>query len=264
MAVERSISDQQAATEAERLLDAELTRVPVGPVSKRVPGLTIDDAYAIQSCIIERRCAGGARPVGRKVGLTSAAMQEMLGVSQPDYGVVLDSMVRDPASGIDSSTLIAPRVEAEIGFWLSAPLVGFAVSVDDVLAATSHVCVALEIIDSRIADWKITITDTIADNASSALVVLGQRIPFDGQDLATEQATVTVGERSASGRGAAVLGHPAEGVAWLARTLAPRGLGLAAGEFVIPGAVAAALPFAPGDVIRAEYASLGQLEVAVR
>jgi 2-keto-4-pentenoate hydratase len=154
-------------------------------------------------------------------------------------------------------------VEAEIAFHLDAPLSGPDVTVDDVLAATGHVSAALEIIDSRVADWKITIADTIADNASSGLVLLGEPVPVADVDLQAETATVTVGEATVTGAGAAVLGHPAEAVAWLVRTLAPRSEGLEAGEFVIPGAVAAALPFTRGDVLRATYTTLGELEVTV-
>jgi 2-keto-4-pentenoate hydratase len=253
-----------AVASARALAEAQRTGVPIGPLSARHPGLTIDDAYDIQRAGIAMRLDAGARAVGRKVGLTSAAMQGMLGVDQPDHGVVLDSMLVAPGGGLETATLIAPRVEAEIGFVLGEPLRGADVTLGDVVRATSHVCAALEIIDSRIADWKITIVDTIADNASSALVVLGEPVSLDEVDLLSEQATVTVGDASASGAGRAVLGHPAEAVAWLVRTLALHGEGIAAGEFVIPGAVAAALPFAAGDVIRASFATLGDLEVTAR
>jgi 2-keto-4-pentenoate hydratase len=251
-------------TEAALLHRALRDAQPIAAPTARDPQLTIDGAYAIQGALVALLEGEGARRVGRKVGLTSAAMQTMLGVDQPDYGVVLDTMLLRAGEPLDASQLIAPRVEAEIAFYLDAPLQGPDVTVDDVLAATSHVSAALEIIDSRVADWKITIADTIADNASSALVLLGERVPIDAVDLQAEAAAVVVGDANVSGTGAAILGHPAEAVAWLARTLAPHDVGLNAGEFVIPGAVAAALPFASGDVIRAIYMTLGELEVPVR
>jgi 2-keto-4-pentenoate hydratase len=261
---EGTLAASDIRAEARRLLDAERARRPIGPPSARHPGLTIADAYAIQSEGIELRRHAGARRVGRKVGLTSQAMQEMLGVHQPDYGVVLDTMVLDAADGIDAARLIAPRVEAEIGFVLARPVGSPQTTVDDVLAATSHVRPALEIIDSRVADWQIAIADTIADNASSGLVILGPEMPIDQIDVVAEHVTVTVGDASVQGSGEAVLGHPAEAVAWLARTLAQHGERLEAGEWVIPGAVAAALPFAAGDAVTASYSTLGTLEVDVR
>ena len=237
---------------------------PVPPPTDALPDLSLEAAYEIQRQLIELRLGDGERRVGRKVGLTSAAMQRQLGVDQPDYGVVLDSMVVPASADVDAGGLIAPRVEAEIAFWLERPLSGPEVTAADVLGATGQVAAALEIIDSRVEDWRITIADTIADNASSGLVILGDRVDVAGLDLKAEEAVITVGDRREAGKGAAVLGDPAEAVAWLARTLHPFGEGLEAGEFVIPGAVHAAIPFSPGDVIRATYSSLGDLEVTIR
>jgi 2-keto-4-pentenoate hydratase len=259
-----AVAEKTLADEARLLLEALRTREPVLPPRERIPGLTIDDAYAVQRELIRLRAAAGARVVGRKVGLTSLAMQEMLGVDQPDYGVLLDEMVVPSEEGVNRSELIAPRIEAEIAFVLERPLGGPDVGIDDVLAATAAVRPALEVIDSRVADWRIAIEDTIADNASSGLVVFGPPMAPGDLDLVAERATVTVGEASVSGTGDAVLGHPAEGVAWLARTLARHGEALEAGELVIPGAMARALPFQAGDVVRASYSTLGAIEVAVR
>jgi 2-keto-4-pentenoate hydratase len=247
--------------QAERLLVALDTRVPIEPVRDAVHGLTLDDAYEIQRHLIDLRLAAGARRVGRKVGLTSKAMQEMLGVDQPDFGVLLDTMVVPAASGFEAASLIAPRAEPEIGFVLSAPLEGNAVDANDVLDATASVCAAIEIIDSRIAEWRIGIEDTVADNASSALVVLGEMHPLNGIDLAAERVTISVGATSERGDGAAVLGHPAEAVAWLARTLWHHGECLEAGDVVLPGAMTRALPFAAGDMIQASFTTLGELSV---
>jgi 2-oxopent-4-enoate hydratase len=250
--------------EAAILLTALRDSSAVAPPSDRLTGLTIDDAYAIQRALIAQRCAAGARAVGRKVGLTSAAMQEMLGVDQPDYGVLLDDMVVADGATIDGGGLIAPRIEAEIAFVLGRDLAGSDVTIDDVLAATVAVRPALEVIDSRVADWRIAIEDTIADNASAALVVLGdERDPAD-VDLVAEVATVQIGEAIEQGRGDAVLGHPAAPVAWLAGILDRHGEGLVAGEIILPGAMARALPIAPGDTIVARYRTLGMIEVAVR
>jgi 2-keto-4-pentenoate hydratase len=189
---ERSIDAAAAEAEARLLLDAERSRVPVGPPTDRHAGLTIADGYAIQAAGIAMRLADGATLAGRKVGLTSQAMQDMLGVDQPDHGVVFDHMVLGAGGGLELSALIAPRVEAEIAFFLDKGLAGADVSAADVLAATSDVSAALEIIDSRIADWRITIADTIADNASSGQVILGERRPVGSVDVLAEEATVTI------------------------------------------------------------------------
>jgi 2-keto-4-pentenoate hydratase len=243
---------------------AARTRTPIAPLTESIEGLGANDAYGIQSLGIRSRVAGGAHVVGHKVGLTSAAMQEMLGVEQPDYGVLLDDMLVDPGEGIDAGRLIAPRIEAEIAFELTADLEGATISAADVLAATGTVRPALEVIDSRITDWRITFEDTVADNASSALFVLGDAVPLGDRDLAAETGRLRVGDSTSSGRGDAVLGHPAEAVAWLVRTLAEHGEGLRAGEVVLPGAVSAALPIASGDRVEIEWSSIGAIEVAVR
>jgi 2-keto-4-pentenoate hydratase len=261
---EATIDAASAEAEARLLLDAERNRVPIAPPTDRHAGLTLADGYAIQAAGIALRLADGAALVGRKVGLTSQAMQHMLGVDQPDCGAVFEHMVLGAGEGLEMSALIAPRVEAEIAFFFDMGLAGADVSAADVLAATSDVSAALEIIDSRIADWRITIADTIADNASSGQVILGERRPVGSVDVLAEEATVTIGERAVTGAGAAVLGDPAEAIAWLVRTLALHGEGLRPGDFVIPGAVAAALPFAAGDLVRAEYSTLGTIEVTAQ
>jgi 2-keto-4-pentenoate hydratase len=236
---------------AQRLYDADRTATPIAPLPA---GLTIGDAYAIQ---LAGRALRDRPVVGRKVGLTSAAMQEMLGVGQPDFGYLTDAMVSPSGAAIPAGRFIAPRVEGEIAFRMGRPL-GGAVTIDDVLDATEAVAPALEVIDSRIADWRIGIADTIADNASSGHVVLGGWRPLDGLDLAAVELALTAGGERVTGRGDAVLGHPAAAVAWLARALAEHGgERIAAGEVVIPGAMARALPIAAGDAVRAEITGLG-------
>jgi 2-keto-4-pentenoate hydratase len=259
-----SVDPTVLAREAELLGQALRDRAPVSPPRERIPGLTIHDAYEIQRGTIAARERTGSRRVGRKIGLTSAAMQQMLGVAEPDFGVLLDDMVVAAADGIDASTLIAPRAEPEIGFWLAQPLHG-EVTIEQVLAATRSVCAAIEIIDSRVVDWKIAIEDTIADNASSALVVLGPEHPAGSVDLAGETVELRVGAAAAeSGRGDAVLGHPAAAVVWLTKTLAQHGEQLQANDLVLPGAMTRALPFATGDSVEAAFGTLGRIHVRIR
>lgn len=245
---------------ARRLYEAERTAVPVGPLTAEHPDLTIADAYAVQLAGRAMRVADGASLVGRKVGLTSDAMQQMLGVDQPDFGYLTAGMVSADGATMPAH-LIAPRVEAEIAFRLGAPLGGPDLTVADVLAATEAVAPAIEVIDSRVADWRILIADTIADNASSGHVAIGAWQPLGELDLAAMEMTMTVepGE-SVSGRGDAVLGHPAEAVAWLARSLHVNGgETIAAGEIVIPGAMARALAVAPGGSATATFSGLGSV-----
>ncbi|MDO8185691.1 hypothetical protein Q5424_15560 [Conexibacter sp. JD483] len=266
--METSALDEQAvAAEARLLWEAERTRVAVAPVIERHPSATIADAYAIQLAGRALRLgAPGAALVGRKVGLTSRVMQEMMGVDQPDFGYLTAAMISPDGAALDPAEFLAPRVEAEIAFRLRAPLSGAALTIDDVLAATEAVAPALEVIDSRIADWRIGIVDTIADNASSGHVVLGEWTALDalaGLDLATVPVTLAVtpdGDAN-TGTGAAVLGHPAAPIAWLARALHQYDAGAAidAGAVVIPGAVSRALPVAAGQTARATFAGLGEV-----
>lgn len=263
----RTLDEGAVAAEARLLLEAERSRVAVAPVIERHPEATIADAYAIQlagrALRLERP---GAALVGRKVGLTSRAMQEMMGVDQPDFGYLTAAMISPDGAALDAARFLAPRVEAEIAFRLKEPLAGAALTIADVLAATEAVAPALEVIDSRIADWRIGIVDTIADNASSGHVVVGAWQPLDalaGLDLATIAVTLAVtpdGDANA-GTGAAVLGHPAAPIAWLAKALHQHDAGAAIerGAIVIPGAVSRALPVTSGQTARATFAGLGEV-----
>lgn len=248
---------------AEALLDADRTRVPIDQPSATHPEMDASDAYAIQQRIVAARLAAGERIVGWKVGLTSKAMQQMLGVSEPDYAAVLSGWFAEDGVAIPRTDLIAPRVEAEIGFILKAPLRGPGVTVQDVLAATAAVTPCIEVIDSRVRDWKIGLVDTVADMASSARVVVGRtRIPIEGLDLRLIGAVLERnGEVVATGAGAAVLGHPAAGVAWAANTLGALGVTMEPGHVVIPGAVHAAAPAGAGDVFTATFDRLGSVTV---
>ena len=246
---------------AAELAEAERRQQPVPPFTERYPDLSIADAYEIQKALIAARVSAGARVWGRKVGLTSLAMQRALGVDEPDFGVVLDDMVLDQNLPVDCARLIQPRIEAEIAIVLSGDLRGPGVTALDVLRASAGVVPALELIDSRIQDWRIKLVDTIADNASSARVAVGSRLTrLDQVDLPRIGVCVTVnGDVVETGAGAAVLGDPLNCVAWLANKLSDFAEGLRAGEVILSGAMHKAIDVAPGNVIRADFAYLGSI-----
>ena len=245
------------------LAEAEEGATPIGPLVERLPGLDLDDAYAIQRCNIDRRCNAGDPVRGYKVGLTSRAMQEMLGVGEPDFGHLLASMVLTSGAVVPAPALIAPKVEVETAFVLGRALAGPGVSVVDVLRATEFVLPAIEVIDSRIAEWRISLNDTVADNASSARVVLGTRpVPPADLDLRLTGAVLAHnGQVVETGTGAAVLGHPAVAVAWLANTLADYGIGFEEGQVILPGSCTRAVDVHAGDLVRADMTDLGGVEV---
>ena len=221
--------------------------------------LTIQDAYDVQSRLIDRRLDDGATVVGHKVGLTSEGIQTQLGVDQPDFGRLLDTMFVEGTT-IPGEALIEPRVEPEIGF-LVAETLSPPVTYLDVLEATRAVVPVLEVIDSRVTDWDIRIQDTIADNASSARYLTGESLhPVEGRDLSLEGLKLyRNGVLESAGVGAAVLDHPARSVAWLANTLADLGETLEAGHVVLSGSVTPAIDLHPGDSVTAEFASIGSM-----
>jgi 2-keto-4-pentenoate hydratase len=244
---------------ADALWEADRTARPVEPLTDRHPDLDITDAYAIQTVNIRRRLDDGARVIGRKVGLTSLPMQRLLGVDEPDYGVLLDDMVVEDGDEIALSRLVQPRVEAEMAFVMERELVGPGVTTATALAAIAGVLPAIEVVDSRVADWRIKLVDTVSDNASSGLIVTGGSLrKVDGLDLRLLGVVVTRrGELLDTGAGAAALGNPARCVAWLANKLAAFGDTLRPGDVVLPGAVHSMVPAVAGDVFRAEFAHLG-------
>lgn len=248
---------------AEELWTADRTAAPVPPLTNRHPELDIADAYAIQTINIERRLAEGQCVVGRKIGLTSRPMQEMLGVDEPDFGVLTDEMIVEDGDPIPLERLVQPRVEAELAFVMAADLAGPGVTTGRALAAIEGALPAVEVVDSRVADWKIKLVDTVADNASSGLLVLGGRMrPVSELDLRLLGVAVSRhGQLLDTGAGAAALGNPARCVAWLANKLGSFGEGLRAGDVVLPGAVHRMVPVQPGDVFRAEFAHLGAVTV---
>ena len=233
------------------------------PLSSRHPDITIEDAYAIQQRLIARRLDAGERVVGKKIGVTSQAVMNMLGVFQPDFGILLDGMVYNEGQPIEARTLIQPKAEGEIAFVLKKDLMGPGVTAADVMAATEGVMACFEIVDSRIRDWKIQIQDTVADNASCGVFVLGDRLvdPRD-VDLATCGMVLEKnGEIVATGAGAAALGHPANAVAWLANTLGRLGMGLKAGEVVLSGSLGIMVPVRAGDSLRVTIGGIGGCSV---
>ena len=233
------------------------------PLSSHHPDITIEDAYAIQQRLIARRLGAGERVVGKKIGVTSQAVMNMLGVFQPDFGILLDGMVYNEGQPIDARTLIQPKAEGEIAFVLKKDLMGPGVTAADVMAATEGVMACFEIVDSRIRDWKIQIQDTVADNASCGVFVLGDRLvdPRD-VDLATCGMVLEKnGEIVATGAGAAALGHPANAVAWLANTLGRLGMGLKAGEVVLSGSLGIMVPVQAGDSLRVTIGGIGGCSV---
>ena len=248
---------------AKQLAHAETTGVGVAPLSELDPSLNINDAYSIQLTNIQRKVEEGHKIVGKKIGLTSKAMQTLLGVDEPDYGHLLDSMVVENGGRVDVDKVLQPRVEAEIAFILKRDLKGPNVTVLDVLQATDYIVPALEIVDSRVQDWKIKLTDTVADNASSGFYVLGGN-PKKVTEIDLELVGMVFsknGEIVNTGVGAAALGNPAYCVAWLANRLADFDITLKAGEVILSGALSAAVNAEKGDTFTARFAHLGQVSV---
>jgi 2-keto-4-pentenoate hydratase len=254
---------QALEAHAAALREAELTCRPIEPLTDALPRLTITDSYAIQELNIRRRLAEGRVLRGRKIGLTSRAMQTLLGVGEPDFGALLDDMFVEEGESVATDTLIQPKAEAEVAFILGEDLAGPGATTVDVLRAIDAAVGAIEVVDSRIADWRITIADTIADNASSGRVVLGTRlVPAHRLDLRLVGMGIwRNGELADSGAGVAALGNPARCVAWLANTLGVLGDGLRAGDVVMSGALHRAFDVVHGDIVRAEFDRLGSVSV---
>jgi 2-keto-4-pentenoate hydratase len=243
---------------------AERERTPLPPLSETYPLLAPTEAYAIQNALFAIKLAQGTRLVGRKIGLTSQAMQLQMGVNQPDYGFLLDTMAVPSGGVLACSEFLQARIEPEIAFWLAADLRGPDITAEQVLAATRGVSAALELVDSRISNWRITLVDTIADNASSGRMIVSELVvPVEKLDLAAVRTELTRnGKPVGTGNGAAVLGHPALAVAWLANKLAEFDVTLLAGQIVLSGAMCAAVAVAPGDTFRATFTGLGEVSVS--
>jgi 2-oxopent-4-enoate/cis-2-oxohex-4-enoate hydratase len=245
------------------LYDALVARTPIAPLSAAHPDMTIEDAYHVQQRMIARRLEKGDRVIGKKIGVTSKAVMNMLGVHQPDFGYLLDSMVFNEGESVDMDTLIQPKAEGEIAFLLKKDLQGPGVTAADVLAATEGVMACFEIVDSRIQDWKIKIQDTVADNASCGVFVLGDQL-VDIADLDLALAGMVLeknGEIVVTGAGAATMAHPVNAMVWLTNMLGSLGIALKAGDIVLSGAMGAMVPVARGDNLRMTIGGIGGCSV---
>jgi 2-keto-4-pentenoate hydratase len=247
---------------AQVLRDAYDSGKPCPPLrGELLPEGDVDTAYAVQQAQVRRWTADGRRPVGAKIGLTSRAVQESLGVYQPDFGVLFADMAVPDGAEVDLGRLLQPRVEAEVAFVLGADLPYEQVTVADVIGATDHLLPAIEIVDSRVAGWDISIVDTVADNASSGLFVLGTT-PRRIADVDLRLCGMVLehaGEPVSVGAGAACLGNPAHAVAWLAEAVARSGRPLRAGDVVLSGALGPMVPVTPGAAYEARISGLGSV-----
>lgn len=251
----------------DELYAALLEHRTIEPLTHRESSLTIDDAYQISRHVLARRLGAGERLIGKKTGVTSKVVQAALGVHQPDFGYLTNVMSFEDGADLPISTqLIAPRAEGEIAFVLERDLRGPGVSAADVLAATAFVKPCFEIVDSRIADWKIKIQDTIADNASSGMFVVGNTpVSVRGLDFVTCGMVVWKnGEVLSTGAGAAALGSPLNCVAWLANTLGQRGEALLAGDVILSGSLVPLEPVQAGDFMQLRIAGIGDASVRFR
>ena len=235
------------------------------PLSERVPDITIDDAYQISLTLLQKRLSDGEKLVGKKIGLTSKVVQDMLGVHQPDFGFLTDRMQYISGAEIQlQTTLIQPKAEGEIAFVLKEDLIGPGISPEDVLAATEGVAPCFEIVDSRVQDWKIQIQDTVADNASCGLFVLGDKL-IDPTKIDFENCRMQLFNRDklvAEGLGSAALGSPLNCVAWLANALGKYGVSLNKGDVILSGSLAAMLPVQEGDQFSMSIEGIGSCSIS--
>ena len=262
-----ALTPEQIKELAHALHRAEHRKEPVEPLTEQYPDIDVSDAYAIQlEGVRERVEAHGNLIAGWKVGATSKAIQQMFNVHEPDFGHLLDNMRVDEGNEIACDEMIWPRVEPEVAFQLNADLRGPDVTAEQVIAATEYLIPSLEIIDSRVRDWKIKLCDTIADNASCGRFVLGkQRTAVSGFDIRLIGMNYYVnGDLVSTATSAAVIGNPAAAVAWLANTLAPYGHYLRAGQVIMPGSLVAAVDAKPGDHVRADFDHIGSVEMRFR
>jgi 2-oxo-hept-3-ene-1,7-dioate hydratase len=264
-----ALTQDQITTLAARLDEAEKTRVQLGHFSLEHPGITIEDAYAIQKAWVDAKIARGRRIIGHKIGLTSRAMQRASNITEPDYGVLLDDMLIAAGTDIAADRFIVPRIEVELAFILKQRLSGPHCSIFDVLTATDYVVPALELIDARIQQVDPVskaprkVFDTISDNAANGAIILGGR-PIRPMEVDLRWVSALLARNGVieeSGVAAAVLNHPANGVAWLANKLYPHGVALEAGEIILAGSFTAPVAARPGDTFNVDYGPLGSIAV---
>ena len=259
-----SLDKEKIKQYGDALYDSLRNRTTIDPITEQEPNITIDDAYQISLQLMQRRLDDGEKIIGKKIGVTSKAVQNMLGVHQPDFGFLTDRMVCENAGEIAiSKEMIQAKAEGEIAFILKEDLAGPGVTNADVLRATEYVMPCFEIVDSRIKDWKIKIQDTIADNASCGMFVLGdQKVSPDKVDLVTcGMVHEKNGEVIATGAGAAALGSPVNCVAWLANTLGEYGIKLEAGEIILSGSLVPLHAVVPGDSMKLSVGGIGGASV---
>ncbi|PKO86380.1 MAG: 2-oxopent-4-enoate hydratase [Betaproteobacteria bacterium HGW-Betaproteobacteria-12] len=245
------------------LYEALVARQPIAPLTASHPEMTIEDAYHVQQRMIARRLDQGERIIGKKIGVTSKAVMNMLGVHQPDFGYLTDGMVYNEGESIEMAGLIQPKAEGEIAFLLKKDLQGPGVTAADVLAATEGVMACFEIVDSRIQNWQIKIQDTVSDNASCGVFVLGDQL-VDVADLDLALCGMVLeknGEIVVTGAGAATMAHPVNAMVWLANTLGQLGIALKAGDIVLSGAMGAMVPVLKGDNLRLTIGGIGGCSV---
>lgn len=247
----------------DELYAALTSRKTIAPLRTRIDGLSIEDSYHIAARMVQRRVEAGETIIGKKIGVTSKAVQDAIGVFEPDFGQLTSGMLYDCGSKIDISELIQPRAEAEIAFVLKSDLAGPGVTAADVLRATDHVRACFEIVDSRIDQWDIKILDTVADNASCGVFVLGdEKVDPRQVDLALAgMKAFKNGELAATGVGAAVQGSPYNAVAWLANTLGRLGLPFRKGEIILSGSLGPLIDVAAGDQIECTIGRVGSCSV---
>ncbi len=257
------MSPDQILQYGDALYGALLTRQTVAPLTDSEPGITIADAYQIQLRMVQRRLDAGEVVIGKKIGVTSKVVMDMLGVRQPDFGHLLSGMVFNEGEAVDTGRLIAPKAEAEVAFMLKRDLCGPGVTAADVLRASDCVMPCFEIVDSRIRDWKIKIQDTVADNASCGVFTLGgtRRSPRDIDLALAGMVLEKNGEIVSTSAGASVQGSPVNAVAWLANTLGALGIALKAGDVILSGSQSPLVPVKAGDSLVCSVGGLGSTSV---
>ena len=258
-------NDMAVADAAARLAEAAETGLPCPPVRDLIGRDDVVTAYGVQQLLTARRIESGARVVGRKIGLTSPAVQEQLGVDRPDFGVLFDDMAYRGGDTIPNDLVMQPRIEAEVAFVLGADLAEGPLDAAQVRRATEYVVAALEVCGSRIADWDISFGDTVADNASAGAFVLGPRrlTLAEVSPVEVEMSMTIDGEQVSTGNGAACLGDPVQAVVWLARTAVELGQPLRAGDVVLSGALGPMRPVVADNVVTATLTGLGAVTVTI-
>lgn len=248
---------------ASDLLEATASRNPIPPLRNRLEEVTLADAYYVQTVQLDHHRHKGRQLAGRKVGLTSLAMQKQLGVDSPDFGFFFRDMVHQDGAQIQTSSFIQPKVEPEFGFVLNKDLKGPGITLEQAVAAIGAVHPAMEIIDSRIANWDIALVDTVADNASCGAVAVGETaLDVDPSDLLNVRCSLVIdGKIAGNGTGVDVMGNPVAPLAWLANVLGEEGISLEAGQLILPGSFTKAEPVASGSTAVADFGSLGSLTI---